>query len=826
MSRYADPTRCPSCGSYANGADRCARCGVLLIGPTPALLLRILDDADRVLDGLREEARGWQYAQVRTPVVAEWPPAPAVQPRTRRRGSWTVGSTLLALGALCLVVAAIVFVSVSWGSLGLLGRTAVLGAVTATVGGVAATVTTKRLRGSAEALWSVFLTMLVIDYLGARAYGLVGLDTMPDDAAAVLLGVLLAVGATLAGVWADRTARMRLVAPEVGAGVGVTFAVTGLAALLASNAFWAALLCVVAAFGAAVGLRSSGLRCAAWYAAGLAVLAQLAAICLAIGETLAYTDIRGLVTGGAVQTLVAGAATYAIGVGVHTVVRRRGGEDAALVAGTTTAVAITPALALAYAPAMDSARGTQMVASVVLVVLAVAGIAAKGPWSRGLRFTTVVACLPPLTMAASWVGTAVGSLVDAMSPVWSADPWTRLRAVDAGLGPAWLAMVVLGGLALAIAATGWYADVPALARLRVRTLWAALWCGIVGAFVTVCLLSPPVLVVALAVVGTSVVTSAAARGALTQLVGIAGLVGAGVLTVSSPVASVVVWSAGAACAAAIGATMQRRLAKVAAAGVSAVYVHLAVVGAADIAGAGDRVLHLCLVTSVIAVGLVAQLARPTEVRVATESVAAAFGFVAIVAGIALPLGWQSAMLTALGAACGLVALVRTDRRHLAFVGGVLTALAYVLRLVASEVSVVEAYTLPVGVILLAVGYLAMRRPSHARTSAALLPGLALALAPSLPAVLIDPTTLRGLLLGLAVLAVLGAGAALKWQSPFVVGTALVAVVVVRHVGPYADAVPRWSLLALAGTVMLVVGVTWESRVRDARSLASFVGSMR
>ncbi|MDN5853997.1 MAG: hypothetical protein L0K86_14350, partial [Actinomycetia bacterium] len=341
-----------------------------------------------------------------------------------------------------------------------------------------------------------------------------------------------------------------------------------------------------------------------------------------------------------------------------------------------------------------------------------------------------------------------------------------------------------------------------------------------------CLLSLPVLVAALIPLGAGLVAVGVARRATGQLAGITMIVAASVIPVASPVASVVVWSVVVVGATAIAVALRHGVVGTVAAGVAAAYLHLTVVGAADIAGAEGDVLQLSLIACVVAVGLAAQFIRASGARQSVEAIAAAFGSVALVAGLPLPLGWQSAMFTTLGVACGVVALIRADRRVLAYVGGALTCVGYVLRLIASNVDVAEAYTLPLGVTLLAVGYLAMRRSARVRTSAALLPGLAMTLAPSLPAVLIDPTTLRGLLLGLASVAVLGAGAWLKWQAPFVVGAALVALIAVRHLGPYADAVPRWGLIALAGTVMLVVGVTWESRVREARTLASFVGAMR
>ena len=820
---YADPTRCPNCAAYAQGAQRCARCGLLLIGPTPQLLLRTLSDADRVLDGLRAEAYGWRRAPAQ-------PYAPVVQRETaqgRRHTSWTVGSTLLTLGALCLVVAAFVFVSVSWGSLGLLGRTVILAAATAAIGGVAVAVTRRRLRASAEALWSVFLAMLVLDFLGAWAYGLLGMGALPADVATLVLGVLLATAAALAAWYAGDRVDLSLVAPEAGACLGLTVALAGLGVTAPFEAFWTALTAVVAALVAAAVFHCAGLRSPSWYAAGLAVLAQFTAISVAIGESFAYGDDLALfMRVGILHTVVAGAITYLLGAGAYAIVRRRGSEDADVIATATTAIAVTPGLALAYAPVNATVAGAQVVAAIVLVALACVGAVARGPWSRGARITAAIAAAPPVGTTIAWLGLTAASLLDMMTPVWTSDGWVRLGSPEANLGPAWVAVVTIGSPAIAIAATGWYADVQQLVRIRVASRWAAIWCAVAGLFVAGCRLSPPVLVVALVAIGVGVVVCGVARRIEPQLAGLGLLVAASALPVSSPTASVVAWSVAVACATGIAAVVRQRIVRALATTIAVAYLHLTVVGAADLADADMTVMHLTLVACVVSVGLGAQFFRVAEVRLAAEVVAGAFGLAAVALATSLSLEWQSAILTTLGVVCGFIALIRSDRRGLAAVGGVLTGLAYLLRLVASDVGVVEAYTLPFGVILLAAGYRAMRRSQQMRTAKALLPGLLVALAPSLPAVLIDPTSLRGLLLGLASLGVLGIGAWLRWQAPFLVGATLVVMIAVRHIGPYADAVPRWSLIATAGAVMVAVGITWESRVRDARSLAGHVGSMR
>ena len=50
--------------------------------------------------------------------------------------------------------------------------------------------------------------------------------------------------------------------------------------------------------------------------------------------------------------------------------------------------------------------------------------------------------------------------------------------------------------------------------------------------------------------------------------------------------------------------------------------------------------------------------------------------------------------------------------------------------------------------------------------------------------------------------------------------------VLREVAPYAEATPRWVLIGLAGTLLTVVGVTWERRVVELREAAAYLGRLR
>jgi len=189
--------------------------------------------------------------------------------------------------------------------------------------------------------------------------------------------------------------------------------------------------------------------------------------------------------------------------------------------------------------------------------------------------------------------------------------------------------------------------------------------------------------------------------------------------------------------------------------------------------------------------------------------------------------WAAVYLTVAGVAVSVVALARTDRRRLAWIGGLLLATATWVRLADLGVRAPEAYTLPSGLVLTAVGLLHLRRRPDAATVPALAPGLGLCLVPSLLWVLEDPATLRSVLLGLASLALVLTGVRLRWTAPLVVGGAVGALVVLRLAAPFVDAsVPRWVLIGAAGAILIATGATWEHRLREARELLGYVRALR
>jgi hypothetical protein len=88
------------------------------------------------------------------------------------------------------------------------------------------------------------------------------------------------------------------------------------------------------------------------------------------------------------------------------------------------------------------------------------------------------------------------------------------------------------------------------------------------------------------------------------------------------------------------------------------------------------------------------------------------------------------------------------------------------------------------------------------------------------------TAVRAALLGAACLVLVLAGTRLRWNAPLLVGAVVGGLLVLRELAPYAAATPQWVLIGLAGTVLTVVGVTWERRVRDLHQATAYLGRLR
>ena len=255
---FADPRLCLSCrGSIDEGVATCPHCGMNLDSIEIQQAWRALVVADQWV----ERARAVQPGA--TPAAPTAPSASGAEPPavTREKKRLSAGTVLLVLGAVSLLVAGLIFITVSWGSLGIVGRALALLAFTAVVGGLAYALTRRGLRASAEALWTVFLGLLTLDWFAARNQGLFGLDAVPGGYAAGIWGaVVLVAGIAIARV-GQRSLGTTLVAPTIAAGAAPIFGAGGVAGeLIVDDVFWWAFATGVAAGAVTVLHRRLNLR--------------------------------------------------------------------------------------------------------------------------------------------------------------------------------------------------------------------------------------------------------------------------------------------------------------------------------------------------------------------------------------------------------------------------------------------------------------------------------------------------------------------------------------------------------------------------------------
>ncbi|MGW1932078.1 SCO7613 C-terminal domain-containing membrane protein, partial [Streptomyces sp. NPDC001919] len=252
-----------------------------------------------------------------------------------------------------------------------------------------------------------------------------------------------------------------------------------------------------------------------------------------------------------------------------------------------------------------------------------------------------------------------------------------------------------------------------------------------------------------------------------------------------------------------------------------------VVASAAAGGFEDHWTALALLGVTAATAAVGAKARPVALPVEiTGAVVALPAF-----ALAAPRPAFLALTLALGGVVAAATAVRPERRRFAsWTAAVLFLLAAWVRLAAWEVTTPEAYTLPVTVPALVVGFLRRRRDPEASSWTAYGPGLAATLLPSLLAAWTDPEWPRPLALGLAALAVTLLGARFRLQALLVLGGSVLALDGLHELAPYVvqavGALPRWLPPALAGLLLLAVGATYEQRLRDARRLRDRVARMR
>ncbi|WFE31920.1 hypothetical protein [Micromonospora sp. WMMD975] len=170
---------------------------------------------------------------------------------------------------------------------------------------------------------------------------------------------------------------------------------------------------------------------------------------------------------------------------------------------------------------------------------------------------------------------------------------------------------------------------------------------------------------------------------------------------------------------------------------------------------------------------------------------------------------------------------RAGRRRLAAVAAGSELLGGWLLLAAGGVAVLEAYTVPLAVLALGAGLVALRHRPGLTSWLALGPGLGAALLPSLVSVLAapDPQPLRRLALGVAALSAVLGGAVRRWQAPVVLGAATLVPLALHELARGWDLLPRWIFLGLGGLLLIGLAATYERRRRDLTRLRAAVARL-
>ncbi|RZE29180.1 hypothetical protein C0Q92_02025 [Streptomyces albidoflavus] len=791
--------------------------------------------------------RSWLKAALRAQSAGGWQPPHGGQPPQGAPGGWAhapaahpapavpSGSAsggpgaqhvLLILGGLLLAVAAIAFTLFSWGELGIAGRSVVLAGVTAGALGAPVLLLRRGLGATAESVGAVALLLTVLD-----AYALHAAVLPEADGAgyAAFASGVLAAGWTAYGVGVGRL-RLPLPAAVVAGQFPLVLGAwaAGGSALVIG---WALLVTAAGSVVVAARVPVLAVRATAWSGAGVTWAGGLL---IGLGESVSAS---GPLDAAAPGVLLLGA----VAVALRAVWRAP--QEMAVTGGVVAG--------LAAVAGVGGVLRTEVPWSWAVVVYLVCG-AALAPVARiavvprpvrggvlgaaaGVTGVAVLAVLP--SAAATLLGPAA-----VLTGLWAGAPdGTRELAAGAGAWPDALSVpVVLLVAAVLLGAV--YASLVHEGREPAGWTGAAGAgaVGLVSAAVPVLLVSADVAYAAALVVDLLLVAGLLAAAVAVRRVpaaadgtalwcAVAVAAHAGLLALAVEPATYAVFGLllvlFAASAARSEEAVARSLALVLSV-VCALVVASAAGASLELGAPRTAVLVLVVPAAVVVLGL---WVRTPAVVVPLEAGA---GFAALVAlGLAVTDGAYLSLVLAL---CGVLAAataVRPERRPGAgYLAAGLFATATWVRLVSAGVTHPEAYTLPVSVIACAVGLLRRRTDPEASSWTAYGPGLGVTLGPSLLALWSDPHWQRPLLLGAAALAVTVTGAVRRLQAPLLLGGGTLALVALHELAPHVaqvfDALPRWSVPALAGLLLLALGATYEQRLRDARRLREHLGRMR
>ncbi|TJZ54211.1 hypothetical protein FCH28_13595 [Streptomyces piniterrae] len=779
-------------------------------------------------------------------------------------------TALLIVGGVLVVVAALVFTVVSWGRLGIGGRAAILLAVTVCALALPGLLRRRQLTATAEASAAVGLALVFLDAYAAREAGLGGLDRVGTAGYWAVLTTLMAVGAAVYGWWQ----RLRLPLP-------VGFLIARLPGLLGTAALG----------GAAENYATAMIATAAVDFAALYVLTARAATGPAGfrdrvgGEQAATILVTGARVVGGGWALLGGALAVWHAVGASSPAEvMRAWVPLSLLALLGTGLcrgfrALPPAL-------RSAAEGVAVVALIVAVGAglrcvtpsgwAVAGYAApaaliaawaavscarSGRWTKPARggsyapppeaaaamgelvaastmlLLTGVVVLPELAHALTRpVVPGMELWLDGHPQRWS---W---QLATAPLVVLWLVVSVLATMAVLRARTVDDRHTDQLAKvLHNTTALAAV---------------PPLLLLPVAlglpygwVLAAAVMASVAVAVDVVRRQGAAlvprllGLAASGVVALlwssADRAAVLALWGTFAVSAAVLAHVLSAPTARPpvrTTACVAGAFAILALgveaVASGITAGLPGHVTAFAVLAVAVIAACAAAAWHRTPGRDQVSTAVEGAGYVLAATALALTARHPGALSLALAVTgvAGLAIALRPDRRRAALMGTALLIASSWVRLALADVTVPEAYTLPVTAVALVIGH--RRRTSTPGTSSwpAYGAGLSATMFPSLIATWSDGNWVRPLLLGAAALLATVVGVRTHLQAPLIVGSGVLVLVGLHELAPTVVQVfgllPRWVPLAAAGLLLLLLGATYEKRIGQARRLRDTVRNMR
>jgi|GEM_PF-6396909 len=837
-------TWCPRCGQADLGGTTCPRCGLGIRTATADELRRLSKEIEerrhvvaalatqqhavmQEYDGLvREYQRvlaeavgpvdttdSVETAAVRTATFSQ--PAPKAEFRPER-----VRDILLWIGVALLAAAAVTFAAVAWTRYGAWGKGAILFGAT-TVSGVVAHRLRRTLYATAEAVAALALVFALADWWGARQVGLG--TTWSGSTASTIGSLLIATFASVLFVWS------RLRVYRAGAILASLSLIGSLIALVPSRPTEiTALLFSCAAALVALSMAWPQLRAPfetrllLLIGAGIFWLIALGGVLVSLGH-----DGPFVVIAAAALAL----APISMRLSWHDDLDDAGGQFFIGVAAFF--LMLVPAVALRHFDVTTAILATVLAAAVLIALAAAAPLLLReGSGRAGLAGATLSAlALTPGVLSATF-GPLVRSRVFQGQ---ASDSLRSLVSLWASINPATLASVAV------IAVTAWaltrgtlrssfpWLELP-MVRIAVVSTTCLVPLALVYADVTVAVaLGVNLAVVVAGTLGFAVLDGRGRRrySFLAALPGITVAASAiGLALTTRPMA---VTGTGILTVALLAVTMISRSANTrfasAVAGGAGVWATIAL--ALPLTGISDFSAHVVLTGVAVMILVAGSSLRTNQPDGVGFEICG--GVLTAVSLLMAGVDTQAlAIASLLGAAGAAIVALRPERRVVGTVASTaLVLIALWSELAAHEVRTVEAYSVPLAIALIGLGFWWRRTHREIADSwTAYGTGLAIGLLPTVSVGIGNDDTTRLILGAGAAAAVLFVGARARLRAPVVIAASVLAVLAGDQIVDVATQIPRWVTFAVLGAVCVGLGATADRQLDRVRRVRHTLHSMQ